>query len=253
MHCSSAPIDGGQDGSDGPGARGLWSGSALWYLGICLAGLAAGMWPDSLAHSKNANWPLPLPTLKTLALAQGLFFLVIYPLILLRRGERDAALWGPTPAAESRAGGGCPWRAAALECAILMVAAAPFYFIAGYLADARAGDVFRSALSVAALVPVGLVGGQWLLRGGAFGTAGLIVLLTAAVGLPIVFYVALEFGREGWADWLWAFTPATIVWQNGESRAAGWWQGPTWSLWVWPVLAGAMGMVGMLVERKKRP
>ncbi|MCD6304470.1 MAG: hypothetical protein J7M21_05860, partial [Planctomycetes bacterium] len=66
---------------------GAWRPAGLLYLAACLAGLAVGLWPQSIWPSRAEVPAAPLPTLAALAVAQVLFILLAHPIVLLPRSE----------------------------------------------------------------------------------------------------------------------------------------------------------------------
>jgi hypothetical protein len=204
-------------------AASLWRGAGLWYLALCLAGTAAGLWPDAILPSKSGPRPLPLPTLQTLAVAQAAFFLLVYPLAILRRREinRDGPhlfpnKWGPS------------LFISICETVVLLIVSAPFYYVAAYLADATATDVARAVVGVACLIPLSWACAAWLCRGGLWRAVGGMVLLTAALALPALAYIAAETLSPAVGDPLWLLSPATYLWQNCDSRLASILPHPLW-------------------------
>jgi len=124
-----------------------WRPLATVWLLLCLAGLTAGFWPDALVYPKTPTAAVPLPTLPALAVAQGLFLLIVYPLAILRRhGSTDIKF--------------CPCLAT-LELCLLLISAAPFYIVAAYFSDASTTDILRVVLCVVGLVPVTLAACLW--------------------------------------------------------------------------------------------
>jgi hypothetical protein len=226
----------------------LWQGAGLWYLGFCLAGLAAGLWPDAILPSKSGPRPLPLPTLQTLAVAQAAFFLLVYPLAILRRREinkinRDGPhlflnKWGPSLFIS--------------ETVVLLIVSAPFYYVAAYLADATATDVARAAIGVACLIPLSWAGAAWLCRGGAWRTLGGLLLLTASLALPAITYITTETLSPALADWLWQLSPATYLWQNCDSRLVSILPRPLWPGVSYLATAAVMFLLTLFVNPQRR-
>jgi hypothetical protein len=224
----------------------LWQGAGLWYLGFCLAGVAAGLWPDAILPSKSGPRPLPLPTLQTLALAQAAFFLLAYPLAIFRRCEKtklqiaNCKLQIEDKMSVTISG----------ETVVLLIVSAPFYYVSAYLADAVAADAFRAVIGVACLVPLSWPAAAWLCRGGVWRAAAGVLLLVAAFGLPAATFIAAETLKPEWADFLWRFSPATYLWQNCDSRLAGVLPRPLWPGVSYVATAAVMFLLTLLFPRK---
>ena len=181
-----------------------WRATGAVYLLTLLGALAAGLWPEAIVPPREPT-AAPLPALQALAVGQLAFILLIYPLALLRRqtsGERQSI------------------RAMAGESAMMMLATAPFYFIATYLSDATAVDVARVVTAAAIVWPA-----AWAV-GLAFATAKpagvtviLLALLAATLGLLWAYYLALEFTASPSAAQAFRhFSPILNVWDIAASR-----------------------------------
>jgi len=222
----------------------LWQGAGLWYLGFCLAGVAAGLWPEAILASKSGPRPLPLPTLQTLAVAQAAFFLLVYPLAILRRSE-NAEKPGAVRSLSSLAVFG--------ETVVLLIVSAPFYYVSAYLADAVTADAFRASIGVACLVPLSWSAAAWLCRGGVWRAAAGVLLLVAALGLPAATYIAAETLKPEWADSLWRLSPATWLWQNADSRLVSVLPRPLWPGVSYLAIAVAMFLMTFLAKPSASP
>lgn len=210
-----------------------WRPGGVIYLVLCLAGLAAGLWPDAIYPSRLDVRPAPLPVLQTLALAQVAFVLLVLP--LLAAGEHE------------RSKGDDYIARMCLASAVYLLVAAPFYVAAIVLADATGTDVARTVLCVASLMPLAWAAGAWL-RGSAGRSVTLLVLLLAALGLPAAYYIAIEFLQAvGSAEWLWRLAPATFAWDNAASQGASLLPRPLWAVCVWPVVAAGAGLLRVMV------
>ena len=177
-----------------PAGAGVWRPVGVLYLAVLLAGLAAGLWPRTLWPELTHSTAAPLPTLQTLATAQLMFFLVIYPMVLIRRFGGEGAPDAQGPAASY-------WRTVPAESALLMLLAVPLIIPAAFLANATVTDVIRHVICLAAFWPlVWLAGahfarrrrGAWLVTGG---------LLLIALGAPAACYIATEFLTPAAANW----------------------------------------------------
>ncbi len=216
----------------------LWRGAGLWYLGFCLAGLAAGLWSEAMLYPKAGRSPLPLPTLPALAAAQALFFLLVWPLAMLRRCE--------TAGRAAERGGGCP----ITETAVLLVVSTPLYYVAAYFGDAVASDVLRVAMCVICVAVFSWSAGTWMCRGGLWRAAAGGLTVAMALGLPVMTYVANDMLLPQWADRLWQFTPATYLWQNGSPRAGEVLPNPLWPAIVCLAAAAGMFLLSLAVPRR---
>ena len=242
----------------------LWRGVGLLYLGFCLAGVAAGLWPEAILPSKNGPRPLPLPTLQTLALAQAAFFLLVYPLAIFRRCENQKLQIANCKLQIEEAGPGEPLGRSICnmqfaicnlfaETVVLLIVSAPFYYVSAYLADAVVVDAFRAAIGVACLVPLSWSGAAWLCRGGLWRAAGGVLLLVAAMGLPAATYIAAEVLKPEWADVLWRFSPATWLWQNCDSRLVSLLPSPLWPGVSYLAVAAVMFLLTLLAKPSAPP
>jgi hypothetical protein len=233
-----------------------WRPAGAIYLVACLAGLAAGLWPDALYPPRDSFRGAPLPALQTLAVAQAAFILLAYPLVLFRRLRAEIAGEAGGLSANgraSRANLAAPgfWLHAVVESAVLLALTSAFYLPAAWLADGVCDDVLRSALGTACLFPVAWAAGWWMgTRPGK--TAVLLILLLAAFGLPAGWYAACEFflQAEGRVEWIWHLAPGTFAWDNAASRLPGIVPEPLWSLVVWPAAASASALAGVVLFRR---
>jgi hypothetical protein len=210
-----------------------WRPGALVYLAFCLAGLAAGLWPQAVFIQRHApDRGAPLPALKTLLVAQLAFALLAWPLLAMRRGR-------------------VRWAEAVAEAAAYLAVAVPFYAAAAYLADAVAADVLRGAIYVACVWTLPLVAGAYLASGRGGGAAVLLLLLVAAFGLPAAHYLAMEFATPAAGELMARLSPASFAWAAAESRQAGWLPRPIWAALIWPGAAAALGCVWLLLPRRR--
>ena len=205
-----------------------WRRSGLLYLAFCLAGLAAGLWPDAIYPSRADVPAAPLPVLQALAVAQVAFFLLAGPLVL----------WSLRAASPRRY-----WPRAAATLATYLLVAVPFYVAGAYLADATPADAVRTAVYIVCLLPLCGAAGVWLSGGSGARAATLVFLLVAAIGLPAGCYIAREFlAAVAPAEWLRQLAPATFAWQTAASRGGSLLPSPAWAALVWPA-AGAAGIL----------
>jgi hypothetical protein len=204
----------------------LWCGAGVWYMACCLAGVCVGFWPQTFfPDPRETVVAPPLPALATLAVAQATFWVIIHPLVLLRRQLARQ----PQP---SRA-----WHIwiGTLRSAVIFMAGAPFYVAAWYLSDATLTDVLRCATYVASLVPLSWAAAMWF--GGRWRSSALIGCVVVALGLPWAFYIVLDFMPGASPVWLWHLAPLTASWSAAAVRQASLLPSPEWSVAVWPLAA----------------
>lgn len=228
------------DGQTGGGCRdrrwAAWRPAGLIYLGVCVASLAAGLYPQAIYPSRRDILPAPLPALQTLLVGQTLFILLVHPLILLARTQPESP--------------GRYWRRTVAESAVWLAATAPLYVAAAWLANAEAGDVIRAAAWLACLWPVAWAAG-WLLRARPAARTAVVLALLLAAAMPAGYYVVLEFLRPWPTGWLWQLAPATFAWQIARSRAGTLLPQPAWAVLIWPAIAAAASAGSLL--RRSRP
>jgi len=206
-----------------------WRPAGLLYLALVLAGLAAGLWPESIVPTPRDVRSAVLPTLRTVAVAQVAFVLLIHPLVILTRSQRGTIRRY--------------WPEVLVESAALLVVTAPLYLAAAYLADAVAADVVRAAIYVVCLWTFAWSAGKWLTAGRRARWAVLLILLLAAAGMPAGYYIIREFLAPAVpAEWIWNAGPATFAWQAAASRDPSWFPRPLWAALLWPGLA-ALGVL----------
>ena len=202
-----------------------------------LVGLAAGLWPRAIYPSSAPAAEAALPTLQTLAVSQVVFVVLIWPLMLMR--------W--ISAGALRPGG------VVLVTLVYLLVSLPFYVAAAWLADAGPGDVVRTVVYVACLVPLGWAAGACMARGRAAGSWVLLVLLVFVAGCPAAYYIAREFlSGAGDATWLWRLGPVTGVWDVAAGRGASVVPGAIWPLGIYVAAAAVIALVAVLAGRKQR-
>lgn len=185
-----------------------------------LAALAVGLFPH--LASPGATATAALPALRTLIVGQVSFALVVYPLLLIRRGQRSA------------------WLDVA-ELALWAAMAAPFAIVAAYMSDAAAADVVRAALMTLAAFVAGWCLGRFALTVEWAGSIVVVIGLVAVVAGPMLVYIVWEFGGADTPPvWLSAMCPTTLAWSVAESRQGGWIPSPVWAWLLWPLAAAAM-------------
>lgn len=197
--------------------------AGLVWLALCIAALAGGFWPQVIYMPKGSSPYSVLPALQMVAVAQAIWAVGIYPIVIQRRliaGEQKR--WWLTSAAESI------W---------LIVAAGPVYLTAAWVADAVSEDVIRMILYFICLWPFSLAMGRLLAVKSLRGPAMLAILVILA-GLPAAAYLSEEFYRSAGIKPVLELSPAVFAWANASSRIGGLLPAPGWAAAVWP-LAGA--------------
>lgn len=206
-------------------AKSFWRPAGGVYLACCLAGLAAGLYPDAIHPPSHTVRPAPLPTLSALAAAQAAYVLLGWPVVIARRIRR-----------------GRPSSLAALtsELVGLLVAGVPFYIIAAWFSNALAADAVRVAAVLLAASPLVWLGGRLLARDAARPWA-MLALIALAVGLPLLHYILIDFAPALSADWAWDLSPASLAWSAGLPRQQAVLPAPAWA----PLLWFATGLAGL--------
>jgi len=208
----------------------LWRPAGIAYLAAMLVGLAVGLWPVSIRGSVNPYWPASVPAVQTLAVAQALFYLLVYPVIVLFR-SRTSRGW--------RA-----WPDAIVEMLFWTAISAVFYVPAVWLSGSRPYDAIRAAAYICCLWPVVLACGALLASNSRAGVGAMFISVLAALGLPWLWYVSAEFFPQlAWSDVLWRFCPAAGAWEIAAPD--GRW-GPLWAMIVWPVTGGVIFAIGLM-------
>ena len=212
----------------------MWRPAGVLYLALCLAGLAAGLFPEVIVPWRHGVRAAPVPALAGVAVGQVAFIFLVYPLVWMRRSLRGSEKV-------------CPL-VAGLESSVLMLVAVPLYAAGAWFADAVVIDVVRVALYVGLLWPVAWAAGAWLARGTG-RTVVLLVLSIAALGLPAAWYIVAEFMPARSIDWLWFVAPATAAW-SAAARTGAVIPSPLWSWLAWPALAAVAGLALLLLPRR---
>lgn len=205
-----------------------WRAGGVVYLAFCLAGLAAGLWYESIYPSRMDVVPAPLPVLRTLAVAQAMFLLLAHPVILFARCERGQVRRFLLEAM--------------LETVVLLAVTAPFYVAAAFLGDATLVDVLRTVAYLACLWPLGWAAGFTMCvrpRSRSF----VVGLMLAIAALPAAYYIFREFLRAVYVAWLWAAAPLTGVWDVAASRQASLLPPLAWTTFAWLAVAVVMAIV----------
>ena len=259
-----------------------WRPAGLLYLAALLAGLGAGLWPETLWPALANTDAAPLPVLQTLAVAQLIFIMLVYPIVLLKRfgpgrGHLAREKWHGHLARESGTGI-LPvkrlahgqdahatigtrrpyWRPVLAESAMFMVLAVPFYLPAAFLADATPADVLRHMICIASFLPLAWLAGAHFARPRRGAWAVTLALLAATLGMPAACYVAAEFLTPTLAYWLSCATPALLAWESAASQGASVLPQPLWAWLGWLAVAAVAVAIGAMipppaVARASRP
>ena len=211
-----------------------------------LAGLGAGLWPETLWPALANTYAAPLPTLQTLGLGQLAFILLVYPMVLLKRFAPPNGQLAPETSAP--AGRDRPyWRPVLGESAMFMLLAVPFYIPAAFLADATAADVARHVICIASFLPLAWLAGAHFAQGRRGAWVVTLALLTAALGLPAACYIAAEFLTPTLTYWLDEITPAMIVWDTAAARWPTLWPRPMWAWLAWLAVAALAAAIAAVL------
>jgi len=177
--------------------------ACLVYFLVCTAGFLCGLWsgfiyvpPGGSPHSAA-----PLPVLQCLAAAQVMFFMLFYPVVVAGRNDN-----GILPSA--------------VEVLVFSMMTVPLYYAASFFSDALAADCARSWLVVLAVWPLGLAAGR-MMKGGKGGWAGLTGMTALCLGLPMVYYVLLEFCPGLNPEPVFRLAPVTFAWSASCPQAEG--------------------------------
>jgi hypothetical protein len=215
-----------------------WRPAGLLYLAACLLAFAIGLWPEVVYLAKDADIrPAPRPALQVLGSVLAAFFLLVYPLVLLRRREQREGV--------SRI-------EAVIECVSWMVLGVPVYAMAAYISDAVVADVVRTVLALAVLWPLAWAAGALLGRPWARG-AVLGGLLVVTLGAPAGWYLLAEFIPALSRNWLWHAAPLTFLWENAAARQSGWWPQPLWAAGLWLSAAALLGTIAAACRPEAEP
>ncbi|MDP6545201.1 MAG: hypothetical protein QGH60_14535 [Phycisphaerae bacterium] len=229
---------------ESPGAGGAlsaaWRPAGLFYLAAMLIGLAVGLWPWSIGGSVDPYSPVSVPAVQTLVVAQVAFYLVVYPLIVLFRASSGRSWrW---------------WPDAVVETFFWTLLGAAFFVPAVWLSGSVPSDAIRGMVYVCGFWPVAWVCGAWLASRKAGGAAVMFGSIFAAMGLPWLWYVSVEFfSPAGWHGALWRLSPVMQAWDVAAPRGAQGGLSPLWSIVVWPLAAGAMFALWAIVPARGKP
>ncbi|MBC8373938.1 MAG: hypothetical protein ISS69_11890 [Phycisphaerae bacterium] len=230
---------------ESPGAGGAlnapWRPAGLVYLTAMLIGLAVGLWPGSIRVSVDPYSPSLTPAVQTLVIAQVVFYLVVYPVIVVFRAsfERGERWWPDT----------------VIETLFWTLSGAAFFVPAVWLSGSVPSDAIRGMGYVCALWPMAWVCGVWLASHKAGNSAIMFISVFIATGLPWLWYVAREFfPAAGWHETLWKLCPVMQAWDVAAPRGAGGGLSPSpvWAIVVWPVVAAVMFALWVTVPARDK-
>ncbi|MCE5279053.1 MAG: hypothetical protein ABFD92_15020 [Planctomycetaceae bacterium] len=195
-------------------AAAAWTPATLLYLLVLLAGLAVGLWPRWLYIPLEASAG-PLPTLHVLAVAQALWLVLMWPLVLMRSGRSGVSFV----------------LAALAALAVQLVVAAPFYVAAAWLSDATWLDVLRLIIFLLCLAPLAIAAAALMAKNATAAAWTLLALMLLSLGLPALYYLGLEFWTYGGGsvEWLWNLGPLTAAWSVATARGTSILPHPLWS------------------------
>jgi len=229
-----------EEPSDAGGALdAAWRPAGLVYLAAMLIALAVGLWPGSIRASVDPYSPASTPAVQTLTIGQVGFYLVAYPVIVLFRasGKRPWRWWPDT----------------VIETLFWTLLGAAFFVPAVWLSGSSVSDAIRGMVYVCGFWPMAWVCGAWLASRKAGGSAVMFVSILAAMGLPWLWYVSVEFfPPAGWHDVLWKLCPVTQGWDVAAPRGGQGGLSPVWAIVIWPAMAAAMFALWVIVPARNK-
>ena len=228
MSASTEPIRHDDD------ARWLNAGTLVGYLTVLVVGVGVGLFPEVVYHRVDVEPTAPLALLRALLIGQLGFFLLIWPALLAGR-----------PAL-------CPLRAIAEGGALLLISA-PVYVMSHFLSDASLSDITRSLLTVLAVVPLGLIASQYVVRWKASIPTVTLTLLLLTLGYPPIVYILREFviTTRGIPEWVGLFGPFTFAWRQTDRYIDSPWPVPATIILAWIGIAFLGLMVLWIVSPRK--
>ncbi len=200
--------------------------AALLFFLFCVAGFLCGLWPELIYVPPEGETVSggTLPVLRCLAVAQIVFFTLVYPLVCLRRDGESAGM-------------------SAAEAAVMFALIIPLYYAASVFSDAAAADCLRAWIAVIAVFPLALACGR-LLRVERSRTPGLAGMILFCPAPPLLYYLFIEFCPALNAEWIAEFSPVLYAWSNAGTRMSpGEWRllpMPLWSPAAWVVIGAAL-------------
>jgi hypothetical protein len=231
---------------ESPGAGGvflifnaLWRPAGLVYLVVMLLGLGAGLWPGIITGAGNPYSRSPNPIVQTLVVANVMFYLLVYPLIVLFRASKNPRMRF--------------WPDTLVETLFWMFVSAAFFVPGVWLSGSVPYDAVRGMGYVCGLLPMAWICGSWLGSRRSGRAVVLFVSVFSVIALPWLWYVSIEFfSVTGWHEALWNLCPVTHAWSLASPHAGevGASPLPFWALIVWPIVAVVMLALSLIVPKK---
>jgi len=236
MSASTDPACRSAGAGPGPWLAAAWRPAGLAYLAVCLAALLVGLYARAVYPAHGQVPAAPVPGLQAVAVGQVLFFLLVHPLIVLRRSDRGQI--------------GRYWAETVAESLTYLVVTTPIYTAAAFLADATATDVLRSAAALGCLLPAVWSAGA-ILHARPKARPVVVLLMLIAAALPAGEYIHGEFLRVLDVGQGWLVAPVTFAWRAAASRGEGLLPRPGWVAMVHLLAAGALASAGLLGSRRR--
>ena len=194
----------------------FWKPSGVIYLGFCLIGFISGLWVDVIYVNPNTITTAAVPVFHTLGLSQVLFFLLVWPLTILRRNKTIATSIS----------------AAVIEFIGFFIASVPFYFVGARFSDATMIDFLRTIITVSPFCLFGLAAGRLMTYRGVhpWVLLGLVIITIAPIG---IYYIFSEFLYKVPAEWIWNVAPVSFTWTNSTQRIPAILPKPLWVWYFW--------------------
>jgi len=208
---------------------------------MLLAGLVAGFWPDAL-YVSHGRRGAPLPTLQTVAIAQCLYLLVVWPIVQAFRSDGPHGPMRPV--------------AAIRESVLLLVVGVPFYVVAGQFADASGNDLARTVMAVAGLLPLAWAAALWMATCRPGRPAVLLTMLALTLGAPATYYILREFlgaTASGPARIFLQGSPITFTWEVARSQVPRWVPMPAWPVLAWLAIGAAAALINVAASVRTVP
>ncbi|MCP4379372.1 MAG: hypothetical protein GY794_24775, partial [bacterium] len=158
---------------ESPGAGGvfnsLWRPAGLVYLVVMLLGMGVGLWPWIITgaepYARSIN-----PIVQTLVVANVLFYLLIYPLIVLFRASKKTRMRF--------------WPDTLVETLFWMFVSIVFFVPGVWLSGSVPCDALRGMGYVCGLLPMAWICASWLGSQRTYRAVVLFVSVFSAIALP---------------------------------------------------------------------
>ena len=213
------------------------SSGAIVLAGVLLVSLGVGLWPE-LIHPSEGEVTAP-PALQSVGVGNVVFWLLVWPLVVLRRFQRT----------DRRPG----LRAMLGEWVVCLIASLPFYAVGAFFGARSTADAGRTLLAVAMVWPVAALSAAWLTRRGV-RTGVLLALVLIAFAPPAVYYIIREWyglSPVGPADLALQLGPLTLVAEVARARGQGWLPRPVWAAAAWSAAFVAVGVIAKAAGGRK--